>query len=79
MKSSAVADVQVNEEKPDSNVQDVVSAEDDKHNSDQVDQNKLTTQSTEDGSDLTDLSEEKIPEEPLSDHERHLLFEKGIK
>lgn len=76
MKSSAAADVQVNEERPDSNVQDVVPAEDDKH-SGQVDQN--TTQSTGDVSELTDPSEEKIPEEPLSDHERHLLFEKGIK
>ncbi|XP_020608104.1 consortin-like isoform X2 [Orbicella faveolata] len=76
MKSSAAADVQVDEERPDSNVQDVVPAEDDKH-SGQVDQN--TIQPTEDGSELTDLSEEKIPEEPLSDHERHLLFEKGIK
>lgn len=76
MKSSVAADVQVDEERPDSNVQDVVPAEDDKH-SGQVDQN--TIQPTEDGSELTDLSEEKIPEEPLSDHERHLLFEKGIK
>jgi len=75
MKSSAAADVQVDEEKPDSNVQDVVSAEDDKH-FDQDDQN--TTQS-EEGGELTDLSAEKIPDEPLSDHERHLLFEKGIK
>lgn len=76
MKSSATADVQVDEERPDSNFQDVDSAEDDKHSS-QVGQN--TAQSTEDGSELADLSEEKIPEEPLSDHERHLLFEKGIK
>ena len=76
MKSSTTADIQVDEERPDSNVQDVVPAEDDKHSS-QVDQN--TIQSTEDGSDLTELSQEKIPEEPLSDHERHLLFEKGIK
>ena len=76
MKSSTAADIQVDEERPDSNVQDVVPAEDDKHSS-QVDQN--TIQSTEDGSDLTELSQEKIPEEPLSDHERHLLFEKGIK
>ena len=76
MKSSTTADVQVDEERPDSNIQDVDPTEDNKHSS-QVDQN--TTQSAEDGSELADLSDEKIPEEPLSDHERHILFEKGIK
>lgn len=72
MKRNAASDVQVDEERPGSNVQDVDRAEDDKHSS-QVDRN------TEDGSEQTDLSEETIPEEPLTDHERHLLFEKGIK
>lgn len=70
MKRNAASDVQVDEERPDSNVQDVDRAEDDKH---------FSHHNTEDGSEQTDLSEEKIPEEPLTDHERHLLFEKGIK
>lgn len=74
MKNNENSDVQGNEERPDSNVEDVDRAEDERHSS-QVDQNTTA----EDGSEQTVLSEEKIPEEPLSDHERHLLFEKGIK
>ena len=73
MKTNEDSDVQGNEERPDGNAEDVDRAEDERHSS-QVDQN-----TTEDGSEQTVLSEEKIPEEPLSDHERHLLFEKGIK
>ena len=73
MKTNEVSDVQGDGERPESNVEDVVRAEDEKHSS-QVNKN-----TTEDGSEQSDLSEEKIPEEPLSDHERHLLFEKGIK
>ncbi|KAJ7354953.1 hypothetical protein OS493_029062 [Desmophyllum pertusum] len=56
-----------------SSVEDVVMTDDDKHSS-QVDQN------TGDGNEQTDLPlEEKLPGEPLTDQERHLLYEKGIK
>lgn len=73
MKNTAASDVQLDGEKADSNTEDVEQSNDDKHSS-EVDQNTL------DGSGQADLlSEEKLPDEPLTDHERHLLFEKGIK
>ena len=73
MKSSADSNAQVDGERTDSSAGDAERTNDDKHSS-EVDQN------TPDGSQQPGLlSEEKLPEEPLTDHERHLLFEKGIK
>ena len=73
MKSNAASNEQVDEIMSDTNVEDVVMTDVDKHSS-QVDQN------TADGNEQTDLPlEEKLPGEPLTDQERHLLYEKGIK
>lgn len=73
MTSATASNAQVDGERTDNNVEDVERSNDDKHSS-EVDQN------TADTSEQTDLlSDEKLPEEPLNDHERHLMFEKGIK
>ena len=72
MKSEAASNNKGDEMTSDGKVEDAERTDVDKH-SRQVDQKSESFEQT----DL--LLEEKLPEEPLNDQKRHLLYEKGIK
>lgn len=69
MKSSESPKEQDEEKRPDSNF----NPGDDDLSGKTVDQNSTAAEQT----NVT--TEEKLPDEPLTDEERHLLYEKGIK
>ena len=75
MKSNAAENEQNEEKEPAGNL-DAINKADADSLSAEINQNTCTAKAS---GEQTSTPEEKLPEEPLSDQDRHLLYEKGIK